>query len=307
MSTQATIADHARSYPPSPVVIDRATDDLFNFVAACQELRRRYQEDLEAQVKQATAELADRHARHGRPGGMAALVQAARWQVYFQRRRLADAELRAMHPTGRLLEAADACEDAELYRRREAALTLLLGGDGISYDHLAPQVLADRERACRQQRWLVDEQAQPTRQLTWLRGLLGLLGQRHARQLSRDLAELDHQLQQVQAEIGWQQALLDAIQTRDADRAVWRTQHQTLLLEGAAAVVVLTRRLLALANPPGCDRPVTSVDLDHPMGHDPLAHAHPSSNHNGGGDGAGATSTRVAPVAAGSADPPRPR
>jgi hypothetical protein len=303
MPTQAqTIADHARSYPPAPVVIDRPTNDLFDFVAACQELRRRYQDDLEAQVKQATAELADRHTRNGRRGGMGALVEAARWQVYYQRRRLADVELRALHPTGRLLEAADAHEDAELYRRREAALTLLLGEDAVSYDHLAPQVLADRERACRQQRSLVDEQAQPTRQLTWLRGLLGLLGQRHARQLSRDLAELDRQLHQVQAEIAWQQALLDAIQTRDVDRAAWLTQHQTPLLKGAAAVIVLTRRLLALANPPGCDRPVSSVDLDHPRGHDPLD---PSGNHVGKREGAGVASTSVTPVAAGSADPPR--
>jgi hypothetical protein len=305
MSTQAPIADHARSYSLSPVVIDRATDELFNFVAACQELRRRYQDDLEAQVKQATAELAERHTRQGRPGGMAALVEAARWQVYFQRRRLADAELRAMHPGGRLLEQADKYEDAELYRRREQALTLLLGEDGIAYDHLAPQVLADRERACRQQTLLVDEQAQPTRQLTWLRGLLGLLGQRHARQLSRDLAELDRQLHKVQAEIAWQQALLDAIQTIDVNRAEYLAHHRPVLLEGAAAVVVLTRRRLALANPPGTTGTVTSVDLDHPRGHDPLAHS--SSNHNGKRDGAGAASTSAAPVAAaGPADPPRP-
>jgi hypothetical protein len=315
MSTQArTIADPQQAYPPSPVVIDRPTEDVIEFVTACRELRRRYQDDLEAQVKQATAELAERHTRYGRPGGMAALVEAARWQVYYERRRLADVELRAMHPVGRLLEQAEKHEDAELYRRRETALTLLLGEDGLSYDHLAPQVLADRERACRQQTLLVDEQAQPTRQLTWLRGLLGLLGQRHARQLSRDLAELDRQLHQVQAEIAWQQALLDAIQTIDVNRAQWLAHHRPVLLEGAAAVIVLTRRLLALANPPGGSTPVTTVDLDHPMGHDPLAR--PSSNRNGnrdgGGDGGGdgesarAASTSVAPVvAAGPADPPR--
>ena len=84
MSTQArTIADPPRSYSPSPVVIDRPSDDLATFIGACQELRRRHQEDLEAQVKQATAELADRHTRNGRRGGMAALVEAARWQVYY--------------------------------------------------------------------------------------------------------------------------------------------------------------------------------------------------------------------------------
>jgi len=66
-------------------------------------------------------------------------------------------------------------------------------------------------------------------------------------------------------------------------------------------VIVLTRRLLALANPPGCTTPVASVDLDHPMGHDPLAL--PSTNHNGKRDGAGVASTSVAPVAAGPADP----
>ena len=303
MSTQAPIADPAQSYPPTPVVIDRPTDDLFNFIGACQELRRRHHDDLKAQVKQATAELADRHTRNGRRGGMAALVQAARWQVYHQRRRLADAELRAMQPTGRLLEAADQCQDAELYQRREQALTLLLGEDAVSYDHLAPQVLADRESACRQQTALVDEQAQPTRQLTWLRGLLGLLGQSHARQLSRDLAELDRQLQRVQAEIAWQQALLDAIQAADANRAQWLAHHRPVLLEGAAAVIVLTRRLLVLANPPGCTTPVASVDLDHPMGHDPLAL--PFGTRNGKRDGAGIASPGVTRVAAGPADPPR--
>jgi hypothetical protein len=301
MPTRVNIADPPRSYPPAPVIIDRPTDDLATFIGACQELRRRHHDDLEAQVKQATAELADRHTRNGRRGGMAALVEAARWQVYSQRRRLADAELRAMHPTGRLLQAADAHEDAELYRRREQALTLLLGEDGVSYDHLAPQVLADRERACRQQRALVDEQAQPTRQLTWLRGLLGLLGQRQARQLNQDLRELDRQLTQVQAEIAWQQALLDAIQTRDVDRGAWLTRHQTLLLEGAAAVIVLTRRLLALANPPGCTSPVITVDLDHPMGHDPFDHV--TGNHDG--DGSRVASTSVTRVAAGPADPSR--
>ncbi len=300
MNAQARTIAPQEAYSPSPVVIDRATEDVIEFVAACQELRRRYQDDLDAQVKEATAELADRHRRGGRQGGIAALVEAARWQVYHQRRRLADAELRAMHPSGRLLEVADAYEDAELYRRREQALTLLLGEDGIAYDHLAPQVLADRESACRHQAALVDEQAQPTRQLTWLRGLLGHPGQHQARQLNRDLAELDRQLQQVQAEIAWQQALLDAIQTIDANRAEWLTQHRPVLLEGAAAVVVLTRRFLALANPPGCTTPVTAVDLDHPMGYDPFAH--PASS----GDGARAASTSVARVAAGPADPPRP-
>jgi hypothetical protein len=308
MNAQAqTIANPQQAYPPSPVIIDRPTDDLVAFIGACQELRARYQEDLDAQVKQATGELAERHTRQGRCGGMAALVQAARWQVYHQRRRLADTELRGMHPAGRLLRDAERFEDAELYRRREQALTLLLGEDGIAYDHLAPQVLADRESACRQQALLVDEQQQPTRQLTWLRGLLGLLGQRHARQLSRDLAELDRQLQQVQAEIAWQQALLDAIQTIDVNRAEWLAHHQPILLEGAAAVLVLTRRFLALANPPGCDRPVTTVDLDHPMGHDPFAH--PTSNGDGDGESARAASTSVARVmaAAGLADPPRSR
>jgi hypothetical protein len=316
-----TIADPQQAYPPThpptQFTFDRQTDNLFQFIGACEKLRRRYHDDLDAQVKQATGELAERHTRQGRPGGMAGLVEAARRQVYWQRRRLADVELRGMHPTGRLLEHADACRDVELYRRRERALELLLGQDGIAYDHLAPQVLADRESACRQQALLVDEQAAPTRQLNWLRGLLGLFGQRHARQLGRDLAELDRQLQQVQAEIAWQQALLDAIQTIDANRAEWLTKHQEVLLEGAAAVIVLTRRLLALANPPGCPSPITTVDLDNPMGEDPLTQptTNGTASNNGSGDGddsgggGGARSplTSVARGAvAGLADPPRP-
>ncbi|HZD71411.1 MAG TPA: hypothetical protein VFA45_21640 [Actinomycetes bacterium] len=266
MPTRVNIADPPRSYPPTPVIIDRPTDDLLDFIGACQELRRRLQVDLEAQVKQTTAELADQHTRHGRPGGMAALVEAARWQVYYARRRAADLELHGLHPAGRLLEEADKHEDGELYRRREAALRLLLSDEAVSYDHLAPLVLADRESACRQQTILVEDQQQLTLHLARPRGLRGLLSQRRARQLGRELRDLDHQLGEVQAEIAHQQALWDGIQAADANRAAWLAQHQPTLREGAAAVVVLTRRVLARINPPGCDRPVATVDLDHPTG-----------------------------------------
>jgi len=302
-----TIADRTQSYSSTPVVIDRPTDDLFSFIAACGELRCRYQDDFDAQVKQAVAELAERHIRHGRRGGMAALMRAARRQVEFQRRRQADAELAAMAPSGRRLERAHAFDDAELYRRRELALSLLLGQDGRDYGHLAPQVIADREEACRQQTALIQEQQQPARQLWTLRGLLGAVGQWYARQLGRDLIELDRQLQRVRAEIVWQEALLDAIQTIESNRAQFLAEHQPILLDGAAAVIVLTQRLLA--GQPGGDRPLVSVDLDHPHGYDPLTHTSTGDvGVSSSGDGARVVSSGAARVAgAGSADPPRPR
>ncbi len=144
-------------------------------------------------------------------------------------------------------------------------------------------MLADREQACRQQAVLVDEQTQATGQLARLRGLRGLLAHRRVRQLNRELGELDRQLGQVQDQLAGQQALLDAIDTREADRAAWLAPHRPVLEVGAAAVVVLHRRRLALANPPGCPRPLSTVDLDHPMGHDPLdpsAPGGPTTNVN---------------------------
>jgi hypothetical protein len=135
---------------------------------------------------------------------------------------------------------------------------------------LVPEVLADRERACRQQALLVDDQTQLNRQLARLGGVRGLLSHRRVRQLHADLAELDRQLLEVQGDIGRQQALLDAIHAADANRQAWLADHQTILHEGAAAVAELTLRMLALANPPGCPQPIGEVDLDHPMGHDPL-------------------------------------
>ncbi len=270
------IVDQQPSYPPDPVVFDRQTDDLAAFLDACALLRRRVHDDQDAQLDQAATALAAELARQGRRLARGPLAAAARRQVAFQRRRAADAELAGLRPSGRLLQQADAHDDAELYRRRETALGLLLSEDATSTAWLVPQVLADREHACRQQALLVDEQAQATRQLGRLRGLRGLLGQRRVRQLNAELGELDRQLHQVQAELARQQALLDAVQAAEDNRAAWLSQHQPALLAGAAAVVVVGRRLLRLANPPGCDRPVSDVDLDHPMGHDPLADATPA-------------------------------
>jgi hypothetical protein len=271
MTTQATIVDPQQAYPPEPVVIDRPTDDLVDFVAACEELRRRALDAYEARVELARERLERQVAAQGRQVSTAALREAARWQVVYELRRLADQELRGLHPSSQLLQDADAHDDTELYRRREQALALLLSDDAVSYVRLVPEVLADRERACRQQAILVDDQEQLNRQLAQLRGVRGLLGVRRARQLNAELAELDRQLEQVQDEIRHQQALLDAIQAADANRQMWLAEHQATLHEGAAAVLVLTRRFLALANPPGCPRPVLEVDLDHPMGRDPLA------------------------------------
>ena len=266
----STIVDPQQAYPPSPVVIDRPTDDLFEFVAACQELRRRTLDTHQAQVDHARVTLGRQVAAEGRQVSAAALREAARWQVHSQRRRSADQELAGMHPPGQLLHDAEQHDDTELYRRREQALRLLLSDQAASSVRLVPEVLADRERACRQQALLVDDQTQLTTELARLRGVRGLLSHRRVRQLHADLAELDRLLLEVQAEIGRQQALLDAIHAADANRHAWLADHQTILHEGAAAVAVLTRRLLALANPPGCPQPVLEVDLDHPMGHDPL-------------------------------------
>ncbi len=281
------IADHEPSYPPTAplteVVCDRPTDDLADFLDACADLRQRVAADDQAQLDRACTTLAGQLADQGRQVARGPLVEAARWQVAFQRRRAADAELAALRPPDGLLPEAGRHGDAELYRRRERALGLLLDDEAQSYAGYVAAVLADREQACRAQALLVDEQAQATSQLRRLRGLRGLFAQRRARQLNRDLAEVDRQLGQVQATLRRQQALLDAIDTRDVDRSAWLARHRDTLLEGAAAVVALRRRLLGLANPPGCVRPVREVDLDHPMGHDPLAPPTATSPGNGTG------------------------
>ena len=266
----STIVDPQQAYPPNPVVIDRPTDDLYEFVAACEELRHRGLDAHQAQLDHARVTLGRQLAAQGRQVSAAALREAARWQVHSQRRRSADQELAGMHPAGQLLHDAEQHDDTELYRRREQALRLLLSDQAASSVRLVPEVLADREHACRQQTLLVDDQTQLNRQLARLRGVRGLLSHRRVRQLHADLAGLDRQLHEVQAEIGHLQALLDAIHAADANRQAWLADHQHELLVGAAAVTVLMRRLLALANPPGCPRPVLEVDLDHPMGHDPL-------------------------------------
>jgi len=271
MSTQATIVDQQQTYPPSTVVTDRPTNDLFDFVAACEELRRRALDAHKAQVDHACLTLGRQLASEGRQVSKAALWEAARWQVVYEFRHSADQELRGMRPEADLLRGTNEHDDTELYRRREQALALLLSDDAASYVRLAPEVLADRESACRQQGVLVDDQEQLNRQLAQLRGVRGLISLRRVRQLNAELAELDRQLAQVQAEIRHQQALLDAIHAADTNRQTWLAKHQAMLHKGAAAVIVLTRRFLALANPPDCPRPIFDVDLDHPMGHDPLA------------------------------------
>jgi hypothetical protein len=279
MTTQATIVDQQQAYPPTPVVIDRPTQDTFEFVTASAEVHRRYRQDVQDQVERATTRLVAQLNRQRRRVGAAALRQAAYRQVLLEHRRMADEELRGMQPAGQLVGDAGRQEDAELYRRREQALAVLLDEQADAYAYLVPQVLADRESACRQQAVLVDEQDQLNRQLRRLRWVRGLLGLRRVRQLHAELVELDRQLTQVQGEIAHQQALLDVIQAADTNRDAWLTRHQHTLHRGAAAVLVLTRRLLALANPPGSTRPVGEVDLDHPIGHDPLA---PPPASNGG-------------------------
>jgi hypothetical protein len=307
MNAQAsTIVDPQQAYPPEPVVIDRPTDDLVDFVAACQELRRRGLDERDAQLTQATRQLADQLAATGRSVSGAVLLEAAAWQVFYQRRGLADRELAGMHSPSRLLQEADQHDDTVLYRRREQALTLLLSDEADSYVHLVPEVLADRERACRQQALLVDDQEQLNRQLGQLRWVRGLISLRRVRQLHAELAELDRQLEQAQGEIRHQQALLDVIHASDTNRQAWLAEHQATLHQGAAAVLVLTRRFLALANPPGCNRPVAEVDLDQPMGRDPLA---PPATNGGAAPGPAGEDTRVvssamARAAASPAQPP---
>jgi hypothetical protein len=308
MSTEATIVDPKQAYSPTVVVIDRPTDDLVDFVAACEELRRRNVDAHEAQIELTRERLERQLAAERRQLGTGALRETARWQVFYQRRRSADQELGGMQPASQFLQDADAHDDTELYRRRERALELLLDDEAVSYARLLPEVLVDRERACRQQAKLVDDQNQLTRQLARLRGVRGLLGQRRVRQLNAELRELDRQLEEVQTTIRHQQALLDAIQAADINRQAWLAEHRATLHQGAAAVIELTRRLLALANPPGCTQPVREVDLDHPMGRDPLG---PPRASNGGtspapaGEDARVASAAATRVAAPSpADPP---
>ncbi len=303
MTTQATIVDQRQAYPPTPVVIDRPTQDTVDFITACEEIRRRHRDDLEDQIERATTRLVHQLNRRGRRLHAGTLRQAARREVVYQQRRLADQELRGMQPAGQLLHDAEQHDDTELYQRREQAMRLLFGEQADSYVGLVPQVLTDRERACRQQALLVDDQTQLNRQLGQLRWVRGLLGLRRVRQLHAELAELDRQLTEVQGEIRRQQALLDVIQAADDTRSAWLTQHQATLHQGAAAVIVLTRRFLALANPPGCPRPVLEVDLDHPMGHDPLT---PPTTNGGvapAGEDARIVLPAAAPVAASPAQP----
>jgi hypothetical protein len=279
MTTQAPIVDQQQAYPPTPVVIDRPTQDMFEFTTASAQVHRRYRDDLEDQVQRATIRLAQQLNRQRRRVGAAALRQAAYRQVLLKYRRMADEELRGLQPTDQLLHDAERQDDTELYRCREQALAVLLDEQADSYVYLVPQVLADREAACRQQAVLADEQEQLNRQLRQLRGVRGLIGLRRVRQLQGELAGLDRQLTQVQGEIVHQQALLDVIQAADTNRSAWLARHQHTLHHGAAAVLVLTRRLLALANPPGSTQSVGEVDLDHPIGHDPLT---PPPAGNGG-------------------------
>jgi hypothetical protein len=305
MTTHAPIVDQQQAYPPTPVVIDRPTQDTLDFITASAEIHRRHRDDLEDQVQRATTRLAHRLNRRGRRLHSGTLRQAACREVLLERRRLADQKLRGMQPTRQLPQDADQHDDTELYRRREQALAVLLDEQADSYAYLVPQVLADREHACRQQALLVDDQAQLNRQLARLGGLRGLLAHRRVRQLNAELAELDHQLAQVQAEIRHQQALLDVIQAADTTRSAWLAKHQQALHQGAAAVLVLTRRFLALANPPGCPRPVGEVDLDHPMGHDPLAP--PATNGGASAAPAGEDAPVALPAAARvAANPARP-
>jgi hypothetical protein len=269
MTTQAPIADQQQAYPPTPVVIDRATQDTLQFITASAEVHRRYRQDAQDQVERATTGLVAQLNCQRRRVGAAALRQAAYRQVLLAHRRRADQELCGMHPSTQLLEDAARQDDAELYQRREQALAVLLDEQADSYASMVPQVLADREAVCRQQALLVDEQEQANWLLRQLRGVRGVLRARRVRQLHAELAELDRQLTQVQGEIAHQQALLDVIQAADVNRDTWLARHQHTLDRGAAAVIVLKRRLLALATPPGSAQSVGEVDLDHPIGHDP--------------------------------------
>jgi hypothetical protein len=264
MTSQATIVDPQQAYPPTPVVIDRPTQDTLDFVTASAQIHRRYRDDLQDQVQRATIRLLARLKRQRRQLASGMVRQAAYQQVLLAHRRRADQELRGIHPAEQLLEDAERQDDAELYRRREQAMAVLLDDKADSYAYMAPRVLADRESACRQQTLLVDEQEQANRQLRQLRGVRGLVSQRRVRRLHAELAELDRQLTQVQGQIRHQQALLDVIQAAEANRCAWLTRHQEVLHRGAAAVIVLT-------NPPGSVQPDTEIDLDHPKGHDPLA------------------------------------
>lgn len=317
MTSQATIVDQQQAYPPTTVVIDRPTndpvghipptDDVVDYVTACEEVRRRHRQDLEDQIERATTRLVDQLNRQRRRLHVGTLRQAARREVLYQQRRIADQELGGMQLTPQLPEDAERHDDDELYGRRERALAVLLYEEADSYADLVPQVLADRESVCRQQAMLVDEQEQLNRQLDQLRGVRGLIGLRRVRQLHTDLAELDRQLAQVQGEIRHQQALLDVIQAADTKRSAWLTKQQATLQRGAAAVTVLTRRLLALSKPSGRTRPVAEVDLDHPMGHNPLDVPAANGTAAPADEDARVVLAAAAQTAASPAPPPRQR
>jgi hypothetical protein len=317
MTSQATIVDQQQAYPPTTVVIDPPTndlashipptDDVVDYVMACEEVRRRHRQDLEDQIERATTRLVDQLNRQRRRLHVGTLRQTARREVRYQQRRIADQELRGMQPPRQLLEDAEHHDDAELYRRREQALAVLLDEEADSYADLVPQVLADRESVCRQQALLVDEQTQLNRHFNQLRGVRGLIGLRRVRQLHAELVELDRQLTQVQGEIRHLQALLDVIQAADTKRSAWLTKQQATLQRGAAAVLVLTRRLLALTNPSGHTRPVAEVDLDHPMGHDPLDVPAANGTASPADEDARVVLAAAAQAAASPAPPPRQR
>jgi hypothetical protein len=305
MTTEATIVDQQQAYPPTRMVIDRPTDDTLNFIAACEEIRSRHRADLEDQIERATTRLVEQLNRQRRRLHAGTLRQAACQEVVYARRRMADQELRGMQPAGQLLQNAERHDDAELYQRREQALTVLFSEQADSYASLVPQVLADRESACRQQALLVDEQTQLNRQLGQLRWVRGLISLRRVRQLRAELSDLDRQVTGVQDQIRHQQALLDVVQAADDKRSAWLAEQQETLHQGAAAVIVLTRRFLELTNPRGCTRPIVEVDLDHPMGHDPLA---PSASNGGTAPAPAGGDARVAVPAATvvTADPDQP-
>jgi hypothetical protein len=271
MRTHAPIVDQQQAYPPTPVVIDRSTQDTLDFTLASAEIHRRYRDDFQDQVQRATIRLLVGPKRQRRRLHTGTVRKAAYRQVLLEHRRRADQELRGMQPVEQLLADAEGQEDAELYRRREQALAVLLHEAADSYVYMVPRVLAERESACRQQALLVDEQEQATRQLSQLRGVRGLVSVRRVHHLQAELAELDRQLDEIQGQIRHQQALLDVIQAADANRGAWLAQHREELLVGAAAVLVLTRRLLTAADQADSARPVAEVDLDHLNGHDPLA------------------------------------
>jgi hypothetical protein len=271
MTTQAPIVDQQQAYPSSPVVLDRPTQDTLDYVTASAEIHGRYRDDLQDQVQRATIRLLGQLKQQRRRLDTGTVRRAAYRQVLLAQRRRADQELCGMQPAEQLLRDAEGQDDGELYRRREQALAVLLHEKADSYAYMAPQILADRESACRQQALLVDEQEQANRQLAQLRGVRGLVSARRVCQLRADLVELDRQLGEVQGQIAHHEALLDVIQAADANRGAWLARHREELLVGAAAVLVLTRRVLAVAKPPGGSGWVGEVDLDHPNGHDPLA------------------------------------